>query len=129
MTNITNFNFKDSNLRTITINNNPYFCVADLRNILNVPQNSTLIQDLKDGFVKNELTDNLGRKQQVYFCSEKDLYKITLRSNSKVAEPFQDWVCGEVLPQLRKTGKYEIADTGKKCQYSKRIQYNQSKRF
>ena len=107
MTNITNFNFKDSNLRTITIDNNPYFCVADLRNILNVPQNSRLIQDLTKGFIKSEvLTD--GGKQQSYFCSEKDLYKITLRSNSKVAEPFQDWVCGEVLPQLRKTGKYEI---------------------
>ncbi len=107
MTNITNFNFKDSNLRTITINDNPYFCVADLRNILNIEQRSSIIQDLKKGFIKNEaLTD--GGKQQVYFCSEKDLYKITLRSNSKVAEPFQDWVCGEVLPQLRKTGSYNL---------------------
>ena len=48
------------------IDNNPYFCVADLRNILNVPQNSRLIQDLTKGFIKSEVLPD-GGKQQSYF--------------------------------------------------------------
>ena len=42
------------------------------------------------------------------FVNEKNLYKVIMRSDKPQAEPFQDWVCGEVLPTLRKTGSYLI---------------------
>lgn len=31
-----------------------------------------------------------------------------MRSDKSNAEPFQDWVCGEVLPSIRKTGQYSV---------------------
>ena len=37
---------------------------------------------------------------------EAGLYKLVLKSNAKHAEIFQDWVCEEVLPSIRKTGTY-----------------------
>lgn len=40
------------------------------------------------------------------FVDEKNLYKVIMRSDKPQAEPFQDWVCGEVLPSIRKTGGY-----------------------
>ena len=40
------------------------------------------------------------------FISEQNLYKVIMRSDKPQAEPFQDWVCGEVLPSIRKTGGY-----------------------
>lgn len=102
---IEKFNFNNNEVRIKLINNEAYLCVLDIRNILGIPQNSRLIQDLTKGFIKSELLTK-GGKQDVYFCCEKDFYKISLRSNSKIAEPFQDWVCGEVLPSIRKTGSY-----------------------
>ena len=39
--------------------------------------------------------------------SESGLYRLILTSRKPQAEPFQDWVCQEVLPQIRKTGKFE----------------------
>jgi anti-repressor protein len=44
--------------------------------------------------------------QQMYFVNEKNLYKVIMRSDKPQAEPFQDWVCGEVLPSIRKHGAY-----------------------
>jgi anti-repressor protein len=102
---ISTFNFNDFEVRTTLENDKIYFCLSDIRNILGIPQNSRLIQDLSKGFVKSELLTN-GGKQEVYFCNERDLYKITLRSNSPVAELFQDWVCGEVLPSIHRYGAY-----------------------
>lgn len=40
------------------------------------------------------------------FVSEKNLYKVIMRSDKPQAEPFQDWVCGDVLPSIRKNGIY-----------------------
>jgi hypothetical protein len=40
------------------------------------------------------------------WISEAGLYKLVLKSKAKNAEVFQDWVCAEVLPQIRKTGSY-----------------------
>lgn len=40
------------------------------------------------------------------FINEKNLYKVIMRSDKPQAEAFQDWVCGEVLPSIRKHGAY-----------------------
>ena len=47
-----------------------------------------------------------GGKQNVKIIPESDLYRLIMRSNMPEAEDFQDWVCEEVLPAIRKTGKY-----------------------
>lgn len=41
---------------------------------------------------------------------ESDLYRLTLRSNLESAERFQDWVVEDVLPSIRKTGRYEYPE-------------------
>ena len=44
--------------------------------------------------------------QEMVYVNEQNLYKVIMRSDKPQAEPFQDWVCGEVLPSIRKTGGY-----------------------
>ena len=39
---------------------------------------------------------------------ESDVYRLIMRSNLPTAEKFQDWVCEEVLPSIRKTGQYSV---------------------
>ena len=45
----------------------------------------------------------------ITLIKESDLYRLIMRSTLPEAENFQDWVCEEVLPSIRKHGKYEIA--------------------
>ena len=54
-------------------------------------------------------TPTSGGVQQLVYISEQNLYKVIMRSDKPQAEPFQDWVCGEVLPSIRKTGGYIAA--------------------
>lgn len=49
--------------------------------------------------------------QQIVYVNEKNLYKAIMRSDKPNAEPFQDWVCGEVLPSIRKHGAYMTPET------------------
>ncbi len=51
------------------------------------------------------------------FVNEAGLYKLILRSKLPAAEDFSDWVCGEVLPSIRKTGSYSLGNKQKprKC--------------
>lgn len=44
--------------------------------------------------------------QNLTFINEANLYRVIMRSNKPQAEAFQDWVCGEVLPSIRKQGGY-----------------------
>lgn len=68
----------------------------------------------EDGLSQIEVIDSIGRKQHVIFINEQNLYKVIMRSDKPQAEPFQDWVCGEVLPSIRKTGSYSISNLSRK---------------
>lgn len=89
----------------------PLFCLADVCRVL----------ELQTGATKNRLdekgislinTPTNGGIQQLVYINEKNLYKVIMRSDKPQAEPFQDWVCGEVLPSIRKTGSYNLAKVG-----------------
>ncbi|WP_281257971.1 Bro-N domain-containing protein [Caenispirillum bisanense] len=46
---------------------------------------------------------------QTNVIPERDLYRLIMRSKLPAAERFEDWVVGEVLPAIRKTGRYDAA--------------------
>ena len=51
-------------------------------------------------------TPTNGGMQNIVYVNEKNLYKAIMRSDKPEAEAFQDWVCGDVLPSIRKHGAY-----------------------
>lgn len=57
--------------------------------------------------VRSVLTHCRG-KQETWILSEQGLYFFLGRSDKPRALPFQKWIAGEVLPALRKTGRYEL---------------------
>lgn len=64
-----------------------------------------------DDLIKNQvISDTIGRKQNFNFVSEAGMYEVIIRSNSQKAKPFRKWVCGEVLPSIRKHGAYISED-------------------
>lgn len=104
-----NFSYENKNLRTETIKNEPYFCLSDVLEILGLKHFRT--QRLsEDGVIQNQVIDNLGRNQKTNFINEPNLYRVIFRSDKPEAKRFQDWVFNDVLPTIRKSGKYESAD-------------------
>lgn len=97
-------------IRVAGTSENPLFCLADVCKILGLRVDAVQSR-LTDAPIRIGVTDSIGREQQMNFVNEKNLYKVIMRSDKPQAEPFQDWVCGEVLPSIRKHGAYMTNDT------------------
>ena len=103
------FNFQDNEVRTVHRNSEAWFNLNDVCRILDIKNPRDTKSRLKhDGVVSTDVIDNLGRVQSATFINEPNLYKVIFQSRKAEAEQFQDWVYEEVLPQIRKTGKYEV---------------------
>ena len=97
----------------------PLFCLADLCKILGLGNPSQVKTTLrKEGVISNEVSTPIisngidtGKTKimSLNFITEPNLYKCIFQSRKKEAEQFQDWVCGEVLPSIRKSGGYMVA--------------------
>ncbi len=106
--------FKNENFGEIRVNVNeqgePMFCLADVCKALDLTNVSMVKSRLKeDGVSISEVIDSLGRTQQATFVTEANLYKCIFQSRTEKAEQFQDWVCEDVLPTIRKTGNYSLS--------------------
>lgn len=94
-------------IRTVTIDNEPMFCLADICKALDLEQVSRVRSRLKeDGVTTSKVIDSLGREQNATFVNESNLYKTIFQSRKESAERFTDWVTSEVLPSIRKSGGY-----------------------
>ena len=94
-------------IRTITKDDEPMFCLADVCKALELEQVSRVKARLKtDGVTTSKVTDRLGREQEATFINESNLYKTIFQSRKESAERFTEWVTSEVLPSIRKTGSY-----------------------
>jgi len=93
-------------IRVTGTNDNPMFCLPDLCRVLNLRTDGVLPRLKEDGYNQIGVTDSLGRNQMTYFVNEQNMYRVIMRSDKQEAECFQDWVCGEILPSIRKYGIY-----------------------
>ena len=102
------FNSKEfGEIRTVTVNNEPMFCLADVCKALEITDVTDVKNRLnKDGVGSTEVIDSLGRKQNATFINESNLYKTIFQSRKESAERFTEWVTSEVLPSIRKNGGY-----------------------
>lgn len=104
------FNFKSSQVRVITDPNQEFwFCGSDVCYILgykNAPD--ALAKHCKQGGIAKRYTPTQSGEQEMIFINEPNLYRLIIKSRKPEAEPFETWVFEEVLPQIRKTGKYEV---------------------
>ena len=101
------FQFEGRKIRIQVINHEPMFCLADVCKALDLDAPHKVKERLNpDGGNTIPVIDTLGRTQQAYFINEQNLYKTIFQSRKPEAEKFTDWVTSEVLPSIRKTGKY-----------------------
>lgn len=99
-------------IRTVTINNEPWFVGKDVTDILGYTNSSKALADHVDEEDKlnNESLSSLGQRGG-WLINESGLYSLILSSKMPTAKKFKRWVTSEVLPSLRKTGSYTIKET------------------
>jgi len=105
-------------LRIINIKGEPWFVLRDVCNILDISKTYDVIKRLdSDEHQKAEsrLNRDSRSNEPITIINESGLYSVILRSDKPNARAFRKWVTSEVLPSIRKTGKYEITDAGKKA--------------
>lgn len=98
-------------VRTATINDEPWFCLADVCKALELTQPSKVKERLSPKGVNIIPTLTKGGEQKLLYINESNLYKTIFQSRKESAERFTDWVTSEVLPSIRKTGSYSMPKT------------------
>ena len=137
-TNLTSYNFHDSNIRVEQNDKGEVlFCLADVCASLNLQNPTHASNQIKEEFgcpTLNvaHLKDSMNRDQKCTMITEPQLYFVMMRSNSKVAREFRQWICNEVLPSIRAQGAYIAnkthvddheaeAESQKRCWYVKQL--------
>ena len=103
------FNFEDNEVRTQTINGEPWFVGKDVADILGYSNPAKAIRDHVDDEDKGQNdTFTPGGMQIMTIVNESGLYSLVFKSQLPSAKRFKRWVTSEVLPTIRKTGSYKI---------------------
>lgn len=110
--NLTSYNFHNSNIRVEQNDKGEVlFCLADVCASLNLSTPAKTANQIKEEFGRDELNSCLlkdanNHGQQCTMITEPQLYFVMMRSNSKIAREFRQWICNEVLPSIRAQGAY-----------------------
>lgn len=111
MNNVVPFDFNGLQVRTATDENaEPLFMAKDVCEVLGISKYRDAVSKLSEDERVSAKMDTLGGKQSAIFVTESGLYHLIFRSNKPEAEVFRLWVTKEVLPSIRKTGSYTLAD-------------------
>jgi prophage antirepressor-like protein len=100
--------FNEKNIRVIGSYEEPWFVAKDICNILELPNITNAIKILPEKWRDLKLLSTFGGEQNMNIINEAGLYKLIMRSNKPIAQRFQEVVCEEILPSLRKKGEYHI---------------------
>lgn len=93
-------------IRTLTIDDEPWFVAADVCKALELGNPSMTVERLDADEKGISSIDTLGGKQRMAIINEPGLYSVILRSRKPEAKAFKRWITHEVIPAIRKYGGY-----------------------
>jgi len=110
--------FEDKEIKMVGTEEEPWFCGRDVCDVMeydnyrNALKTHVKAEDKKSLYeLRRSWGDNdteLNNETKVRYVSETGLYDLAIKSKKPAAVQFKDWITGEVLPSLRRTGKYEV---------------------
>ena len=112
-------------VRTIQVNNEPWFIASDVCRALEIANTSDAIKRLDDD---EKSKFNLGLSGGETNCvNEYGLYNLVLGSRKQEAKDFKRWITHEVIPQIRKTGGYHLPQTYQEAlrAYADKVEQNE----
>lgn len=106
------FQFNSTQVRTIEIDDLIWFVASDVAKALGYREAETMtrILDPDEAAPHNmwiRSSNGVEQEREVIIVNESGLYHAILKSRKPEAVPFRKWVTNEVLPAIRKTGRYE----------------------
>lgn len=104
--NVIPFSFEAWNVRAVAIDSEPWFVGADVARALGYANPSKALHDHCRGVTKRYPLSTAGGLQEVRLICESDLYRLAIRSNLPSAVQFERWVMEQVIPQIRRTGRF-----------------------
>ena len=110
---VTMFNFEGTaNVRVVIgENGEPLFAAKDVAMALGYSDTVNAIkQHCDEGVVKHHPLQTAGGMQQVRVIDESDMYSLIFGSKLDSSKRFKKWVTSEVLPSIRKTGRYGLVE-------------------
>lgn len=111
MNELTVFNNEEfGEIRTMTIEGEPWFVAADVCRALEIGNPSMAVERLDDDEKGISTIDTLGGKQRMTTINEPGLYSLVLSSRKPEAKAFKRWITHDIIPTIRKTGGY-VNDT------------------
>ena len=104
------FNFGENEVRTIEQDGEVWFVASDVAKSLEYKNISDAISRHCEYVAKHDTPHPQSKSKtiEVSIIPEPDLYALIFGSKLKSAKAFKKWVFSEVLPSIRKTGKYEV---------------------
>lgn len=107
MKNLRIFDYQDTPVRTVELDGEPWFVLADLAKVLGIASPGRLAARLDEGVRQTHTLGTAGGAQQMTIVSEAGMYEVVIRSDKPAAVEFRRWITAEVLPAIRKTGRYQ----------------------
>lgn len=110
MSDLIPFTYSDRPVRAVQVDGEPWFVAADVCAVLGYANGRAAVEqhvpDKHRGSVA--IHDGTPGNPNRALISEAGLYRLIMRSNAVNAEMFQEWVTAEVLPAIRKTGRFAV---------------------
>lgn len=105
---LTVFSYGQDEVRTMLVENQPWFASLDVCKILDIADHKTAMNRLDDDEKGVHTMHTPGGNQSMLCVNEPGLYHLIFTSRKEEARAFRKWVTGEVLPSIRKTGAYAV---------------------
>lgn len=110
-TDLTPFTYDGLPIQTVSIDGEPWFVAGGVAEVLGLGNPRSSLALLDDDEKGVHTMDTLGGQQSVAIVNESGLYSLILRSRKPEAKAFKRWITHEVLPAIRKTGSYTVAES------------------
>lgn len=104
------FDFEEQAVRVVMRGDDPWFVAADVCRVLEIANPRDALTRLDEDEKDVATTDTLGGAQKVSIINESGLYALVLTSRKEAARRFRKWITAEVLPAIRRTGRYVAPD-------------------
>jgi prophage antirepressor-like protein len=106
------YEFEGVAVRVLEQDQQPWFVLSDVANVLGIANARDAAMRVPEDEKGVATADTLGGPQKLTIISEPGLYRMIFQSRKPSAERFKSWVVREVLPAIRKTGRYASGSAG-----------------
>ncbi|MFK4167206.1 phage antirepressor KilAC domain-containing protein [Paenibacillus lautus] len=106
------FFYGNREVRTIVVDNQPWFVAKDVCSALDIDTTQTRRLDEDEKGLR--LIQTLGGEQEMLTINEAGLYSLIIGSRKPEAKQFKRWITHEVIPSIRKHGVYATAETAER---------------